>query len=692
MKLTEWIKKLFKRKNSNSNEESKKDTSQESTKSPPLVQTKTKHNDENPSKSPESSSSISNSKVKLNSLTPSDDYVEYNKILKNVFVGEEHKNDHNIAITADYGEGKSSIINSFLKENKEIKEKTITVSLSKYNYKYKNDNTTKQPCKKSYEHNGDYSICEHLHSVENRIEVQIINQILYQINPKDIYLSKYKIKKNLPLLFRTILGNITSVFLLLIYNLIFCLSTNWTDKWYLWFALLWLIVIPLCIFSFFFVFYQQWQRISNIVFNVFGSKVETNYFKNNAFNLSIWDQEWREIIYIISHSEKKYIIFEDLERLKNYEILSKLKDLCLTLNNQQNKQKNNENEQNNENIKFIYAISDSVFKNEKDKTKFFDLIIPILPVSNYWSRMAIWKSSLDPEHSPGEKLIEKMSNYIFDIRLIKHIANEYNIALNLNKNFLYLIEEENIQEFFNLLFCLIIIKNIFTDEFSKFKNDFNLDKLIFSLNKDHEQIILFRELQEILDKNKNNIYFGEIISKNIFSSLTKEEVKYLNFIDEDSDLNINEFLNTELPHAYYLIFLKNKKINRSGFNQKKLLNLSIIKSLILNWEQNSNKEILKKTIMLLFNNSDEKKLKSIQELWKNLFNKLFKSAEEVKHEFYKFLDFNFDSNELQDLSNWLISNKIQDKINKWLTEMNIHVKKHIKNETKKTQNKQKPKK
>lgn len=682
MKLTEWIKKLFKRKNSNSNEESKKDTSQESTKSPPLVQTKAKHNDENPSKSPESSSSISNSKVELNSLTPSH-YGEYNEILKKVFRGKEHKNDHNIAITADYGEGKSSVINSFLnlKENKEIKQETITVSLSKYNYK--NNDSTKQPCEKSHEHNGDYSICEHLHSVENRIEVQIINQILYQIDSKDIYLSKYKIKENLPDGWRWFLGVLAAILIFSIYNLIFCLSgnikewSNWTDKLGLWLG--WLVVIiPLSIFAFFFVFYQQWQRISNIVFNVFGSKIETNYFKNNAFNLSIWDQEWREIIYIISSSKKNYIIFEDLDRLENYEILSKLKDLCLTLNNQKNKQKNNENEQNNKNIKFIYAISDSVFKNEKDKTKFFDLIIPILPVSNYWSRIGIWKSSLDPNHIPGEKLIEKMSNYIFDIRLIKHIANEYNIALSLNEKFLFLIEKENIQEFFNVLFCLIIIKNIFIDEFSKFKNNFNLDKL--NINKNHEQIILFTELKEILNGNKDNNYFGEIISKNIFSSLTEIEINYLNFINENNNLNINDFFNAELPHVNYLIFLINKKIN-NNFNWKKLLNLSIIEYLILNWEQNQNNEILKKTIMLLFNafDNEEVESKSIKTLWKDLFIKLIFKSEEVKHEFYKFLSSNFDFNVLENLNKWLISNEIQEKYNEWLLEINIHFKKHIEN-------------
>ena len=156
-----------------------------------------------------------------------------------------------------------------------------------------------------------------------------------------------------------------------------------------------------------------------------------------------------------------------------------------------------------------------------------------------------------------------MSNYIFDIRLIKHIANEYNIALSLNEKFLFLIEKENIQEFFNVLFCLIIIKNIFIDEFSKFKNNFNLDKL--NINKNHEQIILFTELKEILNGNKDNNYFGEIISKNIFSSLTEIEINYLNFINENNNLNINDFFNAELPHVNYLIFLINKKIN-NNFN------------------------------------------------------------------------------------------------------------------------------
>ena len=153
---------------------------------------------------------------------------------------------NNIAIIGDNGEGKSNIIQSFLSccnldDDTNIREKTITINLSKYK-NYEDD---------SSQHYG------------NKIEFQIINQILYQIDPKNIYLSKYKIKKNLSIGWRRFFGILAATLIFSIYNLIFCLSenikelSNWTDKWGLWLG--WLVVIiPLSIFTFFFVFYQQW--------------------------------------------------------------------------------------------------------------------------------------------------------------------------------------------------------------------------------------------------------------------------------------------------------------------------------------------------------------------------------------------------------------------------------------------------
>ena len=615
-------------------EEVKKDTSQQSTKTLSSVENETIGNqnsiNNNTPKSPDSSNSTSNSEIKLNPLTPSD-YGEYNKILDNVLTKDEYNDVHNIAITADYGEGKSSVINSFLKQNQEIKEKTITVSLSKYNYKNKNEDTMKETCKndnleecegddlnKIVKINNNYSICEHLHSVENRIEVQIINQILYQINHKHIYLSKYKIKKNLPKGSRWFLGALTATLIFSIYNLIFCLSgnikewSNWTDKLGLWLG--WLVVIiPLSIFTFFFVFYQEWQRISNIVFNVFGSKIETNYFKNNAFNLSIWDQEWREIIYIISYSEKKYIIFEDLDRLENYEILSKLKDLLLTLNSQKDQEK----------IKFIYVISDEVFEKEEEKTKFFDLIIPIIPVSNLQNRILIWYKSLDPDNIPDKGLIYSVSKSIFDVRFIKNISNEYNVFLKLNDNF---INNPTKIEVLNALFSLIILKNIFTDEFKNFKKCPDLNNLVL-VDSENENRYLFNNLKNVLEKHKDEIDFENLITKDSFSFLNENDIKYIKFLNNKDDSKTFEFSSLELSNVNYLVYeIINEKINDAQFSIKKLLNLDILKYLFLNWEKN-NKETLMKIFLHCFQCKNDK---DVINIFKNFLEKYINSNGMIK--------------------------------------------------------------
>lgn len=579
-----------------------------------------------------------NNQIKLNPLTPGD-YGEYNEILKNVFVGKEHKDDHNIAITADYGEGKSSAINSFLNKNKKIRKKTITVSLAKYNYKYKGDDTTTNK-------NNSYSIYDHSQLIENKIEVQIINQILYQIKSRNIYLSKYKVKKNLFWFWKLLLWIFVAFLIFGIYNLIFFAGQNinkWSDLkeeqyslWLRWFAV---VIIPFWIFSFFFVFYQGWQKISNVIFNIFGTKIEASHPENNSFNLSVWDQEWREIIYIIRHSKKNYIIFEDLDRLENYEILGKLKDLCLTLSNQKRNK-----------IKFIYVLSDQIFDKEIDKTKFFDLIIPIISVSNYESRILILYSCFSLyDFKPRDEIVQMTSKHIFDIRLIKHIVNEYNIFLNLNKKFL--INEKHNSETFDILFSLIILKNIFINEFVKFKNSLDLQEL--SLNNGHpkNKTILFESLKEILVKNQEKLYSNGLISKNIFSFLEENEINYLYFIANKSDQNYYKFFKHKFHNVSFLISFINKQ-NYSD-HYLKLLNLSILEYLILSWEKNH--IILSEIIKWLFNENSS----DLESEKRTLFDQLILNSNLMSTKLTSFLLECVDQKVLDKLKKWLENNKFE---------------------------------
>lgn len=89
----------------------------------------------------------------------------------------DNKDIKNIAITGIYGAGKSTVWKSYASKKKI--ENIITVSLGKYE-----DNTKKS---------GDQSKDE---KYSNRIERQLINQMLSQIEIKKIPLSKFNFKRN----------------------------------------------------------------------------------------------------------------------------------------------------------------------------------------------------------------------------------------------------------------------------------------------------------------------------------------------------------------------------------------------------------------------------------------------------------------------------------------------------------------
>lgn len=138
-------------------------------------------------------------KPKFNALTP--EVLEegnksiYNEALDFAF---SNKNIKNIAITGIYGAGKSTVWNTYVKETK--KENIITVSLGKYEDNIDEIDKKLEDKESSSEINikkkEDKEVSEHFLDNENRVERQIINQILSQIKTKDIPLSKYGFKSN----------------------------------------------------------------------------------------------------------------------------------------------------------------------------------------------------------------------------------------------------------------------------------------------------------------------------------------------------------------------------------------------------------------------------------------------------------------------------------------------------------------
>ena len=122
--------------------------------------------------------------------TEDEKYKVYQDALNQAYEQDEIKN---IAITGIYGSGKSSVwktyrnekLNSrkpFWKKSGWEKDSVITVALSEFKSEAKEKQKTNIQ-KVAYKQKI------------NNVEEQIINQILYQINPSKIPISKYEVKR-----------------------------------------------------------------------------------------------------------------------------------------------------------------------------------------------------------------------------------------------------------------------------------------------------------------------------------------------------------------------------------------------------------------------------------------------------------------------------------------------------------------
>lgn len=112
-------------------------------------------------------------------------------------------------------------------------------------------------------------------------------------------------------------------------------------------------------------------------------------------------------------------------------------------------------------LRFFYLLRDDIFCT-KDRTKFFDFIIPVVPVvdssNSYDQLITILKTYID-----GNKIekgfLEGISLYIDDMRLLKNICNEFHLYYsNINNNKLELNA--------NKMFAIIVYKNLFPLDFT----------------------------------------------------------------------------------------------------------------------------------------------------------------------------------------------------------------------------------
>jgi len=135
-------------------------------------------------------------------------------------------------------------------------------------------------------------------------------------------------------------------------------------------------------------------------------------------NKSVLNHNLIEILYFFEVTNYNVVVFEDLDRFEQIDIFTNLRELNLLINNAKKI---------NRDIVFVYVVRDDMFI-DRDRTKFFDFIIPIIPVINSSNSNEFLQKGIKPiVNNISESLIDDISLFIDEMRLLYNIINEFQI-------------------------------------------------------------------------------------------------------------------------------------------------------------------------------------------------------------------------------------------------------------------------
>ncbi|EJB8552702.1 hypothetical protein MW385_003740, partial [Acinetobacter baumannii] len=225
---------------------------------------------------------------------------------------------------------------------------------------------------------------------------------------------------------------------------------------------------------------------------------DTEITLNNNEQESILNKHLDEILYFFEETNFDIIIIEDLDRFNNTEIFIRLRELNTLINTAKQVSRR---------IVFLYAIKDDMFKN-RDRAKFFDFIIPIIPVINPTNAYDLIKKNYindkinkELNNQIDEIFLHQISLYFDDLRLVINIFNEFELYVKkLNNNHLNK----------NKLLALIIYKNYYPSDFTELHrnrgqiyNIFNEKKLNLINNLKENLILELKNIEKTIDQSNS---------------------------------------------------------------------------------------------------------------------------------------------------------------------------------------------
>ena len=398
-------------------------------------------------------------------LTPIND-VDLNVYEEAINYVFDYSDIRNVAISGAYSAGKSSILASY--ERKHSNLRFLHISLAHFEYP---DYKVGTEVKKSV---LEGKITEVKESV---LEGKILNQLIHQIPSEKIPQTNFRVKKKISD------KNIKWMTFEVVLFLVMLIHFTFFDVWKKYvnalpnnlfktiltisthpYALIGSGIIMVIIFSTILYKLIRTQKNKNVFrkLNLQGNEIEI--FKES--DDSYFDKYLNEVLYLFENADADVIVFEDMDRFNANRIFERLREVNTLANIQLQKEENRV-------LRFFYLLRDDIF-DSKDRTKFFDYIVPVIPVvdsSNSYDQFISHFKNSGVFEKFDKSFLQGLSLYIDDMRLLKNIYNEFVIYFNrLNTTELDC----------NKMLAIITYKNLFPRDFAELQLNQGFVYTIFS--------------------------------------------------------------------------------------------------------------------------------------------------------------------------------------------------------------------